>query len=75
MKYLINQKLHWTNKRVLIVGTKDESYKPTSDTFNRTEIKPTKDYLIFILDKITDGVCNYSGLVDIYENEIENIEW
>ena len=75
MKYQINQKLHWTNKRVLIVGTNVEPYKPTIDPYNRAEIKPEKDYLILLLEKITDDICYYSGLADIHENEIENIEW
>ncbi|HTO16379.1 MAG TPA: hypothetical protein VLZ83_11445 [Edaphocola sp.] len=75
MNYQINQKVHWANKKVLIVGTKDEPYKPTIDPYNRAEIKSEKDYLIFILDKIENEICHYSGQTDVYENEIENIEW
>ena len=75
MKYQINQKLYWKNKKTLIVGTKEVPYKPIIDPYNRFEIKPTKDYLIYILDRIADDICYYSGLMDIYENEIENIEW
>lgn len=75
MNYQINQRVHWANKKVLIVGTKDEPYKPKIDPYNRAEIKPKKDYLIFILDKIENEVCHYSGQTDVYENEIENIEW
>lgn len=75
MKYQINQKLHWTDKKVLIVGTKEIPYKPNFDQFNRVEIKPEKDYMILILDKISFEICHYSGLFDIYENELENNEW
>ncbi len=42
MKYKINQKLHWADKKVLIVGTKNETYKPTIDPYNRSEINPEK---------------------------------
>lgn len=75
MTYKTNQKLHWANNRILVVGTKEKPYKPTIDPYNRAEIKPKKDYLILTLDKIEDNICYYSGLVDVYENEIENIEW
>ena len=75
MKYKINQRVHWLNKKCLIIATKLEPYKPNFDRFNRAEIKPNKDYLIFILDKIEDDICYYSGIVDVYEKDIEEIEW
>ena len=75
MKYQINQKLYWVNKKSLIVGTKENPYKTKVDLYNRAEIKPEKDYLIFVLDRIENNICHYSGLIDVTETEIDDIEW
>lgn len=75
MKYKLNQHIFWLGKKCIIIGTKTEPYKPEFDIYNRVEIKPQKDYLLFILNKIENNVCHYSGIVDVSENEIEDIIW
>lgn len=75
MKYKLNQHIYWLGKKCKIIGTKLEPYKPIFDRYNRAEIKPQKDYLLFILDKIENEICYYTGIVDVYESEIEEIDW
>lgn len=73
--YKINQRVKHLNVNCLIVATKENPYKPKMDVYNRAEIYPEKDFLIFRLERIENNICIYSGLLDVYESEIENIEW
>ena len=75
MKYKNNHKVYYADKKYLIVGTKETPYKPNVDVYNRPEIYPTKDYLILRLENIIDGICYYSGIVDVNESEIEDKNW
>jgi len=73
MKYKINQKVICCNLKCLIIATKNEPYKPNIDVYNRKEIFPEKDYLLFILKNIETQ--EYSGTLDVYEIEIQDIPW
>ena len=75
MKYKINQKILWSNKKCIIIGTKEEPFRPSVDVYNRTERRPNKDYLLSLLDKIENNICVFSGEADVYEDEIDLTEW
>lgn len=72
-KYKINQKVICGSQKCLIIATKSEPYRPTVDVFHRKERFPENDYLLFILKDIVNE--EYLGIIDVYENQIENISW
>jgi hypothetical protein len=72
-KYKINQKVICRSLKCLVIANKSEPYKPSVDVYHRKERFPEKDYLLFILKDIKTE--EYFGTLDVYENEIEDIEW
>ncbi len=73
MKYKINQKVICGKLKCLVIATKKESYKPNLDIYNRKEVFPKKDYLLSILRNI--DTLEYSGILDVNEIEIEDVDW
>ena len=74
-KYKIGDKVIVTGKRAIIAATKLTPYKPVSDLFNRKEIYPENDYLIYYLKEIHNDKETYLGTNDVYENQIEKLDW
>jgi len=75
MKYEIGQKVIALNKKCVIIGRKDIPHKPNTDPYNRKEIYPEKDYLLFIFKEIKDEQEVYLGMLDLLESEIEKKDW
>lgn len=74
-KYKIGDKIIVTGRRAVIVATKLTPYKPEFDVLNRKEVYPKNDYFIYYLKEIENGKENYLGTNDIYENQIEKLDW
>ncbi|WKL47603.1 hypothetical protein Q1W71_21925 [Flavobacterium pectinovorum] len=74
-KYEINQKVVCLGKRCIVSATKKLPQKFTNNPYFKEEIKPEKDYFLYIFDKYEDGNEVYSGTLDVYENQIEFGNW
>lgn len=72
-KYKIGQKVICANKKCVIIATKTEPYKPTVDPFNRSNVFPENDYLLFIVHKLDP--LEFKGILDVMEGQIESSNW
>ena len=73
IEFKINQKVICFGKKCIIIATKTEPFLPKIDPFNRANLFPEKDYLLFILKTLEPTV--FEGILDVLENQIENKEW
>jgi|GEM_PF-1872323 hypothetical protein len=74
-KYKIGDKVIVTGRKAIIAATKKTPYKPSFDVYNRSEIYPINDYLIFYFEKIENDLEKYLGTNDIFESQIEKLDW
>lgn len=72
-KYKIGQKVICANKKCVIIATKTEPYQPTVDPFNRSNVFPENDYLLFIVHKLDP--LEFKGTLDVLEGQIESNNW
>jgi len=78
MKYKVEDKICIAGIKYKIISTKDVPYRPTIDVYNRKERYPEKDYLVFrfITANKEEKLEHYSGIEDVYENQIdESMFW
>lgn len=64
-----------TGQRGFVAGNKLIPHKPTVNIYNKKEIFPLNDYLIFLVKEIKDNEIDYSGPFDVYESEIREHLW
>ncbi len=70
MKYEIGTKVIALDRKCLVVATKERPHKPKIDPYNRTEIYPENDYLLYLFKEVRDGKEDYLGTLDLFENQI-----
>lgn len=64
-----------TGQRGFIAGNKSIPHKPTVNVYNKKEMFPSNDYLIFLVKEIKDSEIDFSGPFDVHETEIQEYEW
>ncbi|MDX6189306.1 hypothetical protein SGQ83_08115 [Flavobacterium sp. Fl-318] len=74
-KYEINQKVVCLGKRCIVSATKKLPKKNINNPYLKEEIKPEKDYFLYIFAKYEDGNEVYSGTLDVFEDQIEFGNW